>query len=132
MSVTQVSDVQAHLGRPPVDATESALWQVWIDGAEMLIADRLGPLDQLDPTRVVWVVGEAVARKARLATLGGEQVSRQTVTVDDATVTKEFRETADNSVFISDEWWAMLSPARRRRGAFTITPSYTPDVRRYP
>ena len=132
MSVTQVSDVQAHLGRPPVDITESALWQVWIDGAEMLIADRLGPLDQLDPARVVWVVGEAVARKARLATPGGEQVSRQTVTVDDATVTKEFRETADNSVFISDEWWAMLSPTRRRRGAFTITPNYTPDVRRYP
>ena len=132
MSVTQVSDVQEHLGRPPVDITESALWQVWIDGAEMLIADRLGPLDQLDPTRVAWVVGEAVARKARLTTPGGEQVSRQTVTVDDATVTKEFRETTDNSVFIADEWWAMLSPARRRRGAFTITPNYTPGVRRYP
>ena len=132
MSVTMPDDVRAHLGRPPVGQAEADLWQVWIDGAEMMIADRLGLLAVLDRDRLVWVVAEAVAQKARVAAPSSEQVRRKTVTVDDGSVTKEYFDAPDNSVTIIDEWWRLLTPnARPARGAFTISPHYTPDRRRY-
>lgn len=128
MSAATTDDVRVHLGRPPVDEAEASLWQVWIDGAEMVIADRLGPIGLLDSERLVWVVAEAVAQKARV--FSADMVRRKTVTVDDGSVTKEFYDAPDNSVTITDEWWLMLtSGAGRRRGAFTISPHYVPDRR---
>lgn len=132
MSVTTPEDVRAHLGRPSVGQAEAELWQVWIDGAEMMIADRLGPVSALDRDRLVWVVAEAVAQKARVAAPSAEQVRRKTVTVDDGSVTKEYFDAPDNSVTIIDEWWRLLTPdARPARGAFTISPTYAPDRHRY-
>lgn len=129
MSITTVDDVTDHLGRPPADTAESALWQVWIDGAEMMIEGRLGPLVNIDQMKLVWVVAEAVASKARAT--NPEALRRKTVTVDDGTVTKEYFD-AGSAVFVTDEWWAWLRPSERRRGAFSISPSYMPDRRVWP
>lgn len=115
-----IDDVATTLLRPtpPNGSLEANAWAMWIDDAERQIEARLGPLDELDPATLAYVVREAVALKVKRP----DPVLKVDVTVDDASTSKTY-EKSSGHVAILEEWWAMLTPADDGyRGAFTINP----------
>lgn len=118
MAVTP-QNIAVALGRttPAPDSAEFAQWSMWIGDARMLIAAKLGDLDDLDQDALDYVVREAVAAQVRRP----DDATQVAVSVDDGQVSRTYR-TGAGRVTIRDEWWELLSPNSASRGAFSITP----------
>ena len=121
------ADVAVNLGRP-LSAAETLQAEQWIAWAEATIAR--GPagqpgrnLDELDASTIWMVVVESVSRRLRMP----DPVSQQTVSVDDATVTRTYTRASGLIEILPHEWEA-LGWAPTGAGAFTVTPYGAPDV----
>lgn len=116
MTTATWQDVATALGRPASDLTTAEQEQLswWLEGAELLIASRLGPLAALDQNALKYVEAEAVAEKKR-GTEARVGESSVTVAVDDGSVTKRYEKTPVLDSDISDDWWDMLRGQRRPR-----------------
>lgn len=120
MPVISYDVVATSLGRP-LDTAEVAQVRQWIADAELLISVRLGPLDDLNPEVVAFVVREAVVARLR------NPEGFQSETVDDYT----YRFGGDTRrVTILDEWWQMLDPDAGG-GAFSTRPGFEVDTARW-
>jgi len=119
MAVTP-DDIAVALGRtvPASDSPEFAQWSMWIGDARMLIAARLGDLNELNQDALDYVVREAVAAQVRRP----DDATQVAVQVDDGQVSRTYR-TGAGRVTIRDEWWDLLSPSDSKSGAFSIFPS---------
>ncbi len=113
-------DIAVALGRtaPDQDSPEYAQWEMWISDAQMLIAARLGDLEDLDQARLTYVIREAVVAHVRKP----DDATQVDISVDDARSSRTYR-SSKGRVTIIDEWWDLLSPSDRTAGAFSITPT---------
>lgn len=139
MAVATYADVAVALGRPISTEAEQGQVEWWLNGVELFIAARLGPVDQLSETLVKYVEVEAVVAKIQRH---GTRESSITVAVDDGSVTRRY-ENAVTASDISDEWWNLLDPdansaSRSIRPGFdadtvqwavSTPPTYDPDWR---
>ncbi len=123
MAVTPET-IAVALGRtaPVEDSAEWLQWEMWIADALMLIAARLGPLDELDPeldaTTLDYVVREAVVAQVRRP----DDATAVDVKIDDGAVSRTYR-TGSGRVTILDAWWDLLLPTDSSTSAFSIRPS---------
>lgn len=126
MAVATYQQVATALGRPTTDFTPDQLAQMtwWLSGIELLIKNRLGEVGALDQDAVTYVEVEAVAEKVRYLTRNEESI---TVTADDGSVTRRYRNVPVTDSDITSDWWALLLPGPEQ-GAFTIRP-YAPRCR---
>jgi hypothetical protein len=106
MAVTPAS-IAVALGvpAPDPDTSQFAQWQMWIDDAYMLIADRVTQLDVDDPdeAKVDYVVRQAVVSHVQHP----DDSTQVTVSVDDGSSSKSYR-SGKGRVVILDEWWVFL------------------------
>lgn len=123
MSITQLSDVAANLGRPVRGPEESAQIVLWIGWAEATISRRLGDLADLDQDTLRMVVTEAVTRRVRMP----EPLTQVSTSVDDGSVAKTYAKSS-GLIEILPEWWEALGWVDS--GAFTVTPFGARDARR--
>lgn len=123
MAVTPAT-IAVALGRttPVEDSAEWLQWEMWIADALMLIAARLGPLDELDPeldpATLDYVVREAVVAQVRRP----DDATAVDVKIDDGAVSRTYR-TGSGRVTIIDAWWDLLLPTDSSTSAFSIRPS---------
>jgi hypothetical protein len=127
MAVATYTDVGVALGRSISDAAEQAQITWWLDGIELIIVKRLGPVVDLDQAVVKYVEVEAVVQKVNQV---GRSESSITVSVDDGSVTRRY-EDAVSASDITDEWWRLLDPDANL-GTASIRPSFEPDTVRWP
>lgn len=120
MALATWQDVATALGRTPDSLTPEKQNQItyWLNGIELLIRNRLGPLGNLDQDTLKYVETEAVAEKVRAT--GEDGAESVTVAVDDGSVTRRWRRGVTASD-ITDEWWDLLAPDTTS-GAWTINP----------
>lgn len=112
MAVATFEDVAVALGRPIAEVAEQQQVTYWLNGAEMVIASRLGDVSLLDQDVLTYVEVEAVV--AKMLNPSGFQSE----TVDDYT----YRFGAETRrVTILDEWWELLTP-NSSSDAFSIRP----------
>lgn len=119
MASATFEDVGVTLGRLVTSELEQQQITQWIDNAELQIRLRLGVLADLDADALAFVVTEAVALKVR------NPEGFQSEALDDWNG-RRFDDNARGQVFISDAWWALLSP-ESSSGAFSIRPSFVAD-----
>lgn len=126
MAVATWEDVAVALGRPTSAFTPEQQAQVthWLNGIELLIIGRLGPVADLDPAAVKYVESEAVAAKVRRVGDGG--ASSVSVSVDDGTVTRRWENAPVSSSDIWDELWSLLDP-KAGDGAYSTRPGFVAD-----
>ena len=117
MSVTP-DDIGAALGRAAISDAERYQWELWCGDAMMLIEARLGDPNLLDQRKLDYVVREAVIAQVQRP----DDATTVAVSVDDGQVSRTYRSSAGR-VTIRDEWWELLAPNDRSRGAFSIVPS---------
>lgn len=123
MAVATNEQVATSLGRP-LSVAEGAQVNMWLGDAELQIRLRLGDVTLLDQEALAYVEREA----AILKLLNPE--GKKSETIDDY---KYDRGSAQSrgTVFITDEWWEMLTPAGSET-AFTIVPFGKPGYRTDP
>ena len=94
-------------------------WEMWIEDAEMLIANRadeLGkPVGDIDAVKIDYVVREAVVAHVRRP----DDATQVTVSVDDASTSKTYQ-SGKGRVVILDEWWRLLGLVEEDTGAFAV------------
>lgn len=114
------NDIAVALGRTAPDSSspENAQWEMWIGDARMLIEARLGELDELDQSKLDYVVREAVVAHVRKP----DDATQVSISVDDSQSSRTYR-SSKGRVTIIDEWWDLLKPTDRSSGAFSINPS---------
>lgn len=122
MAVATYADVGVALGRTISDAAEQARIAWWLDGVELFIVNRLGPVAELDQAAVKYVEVEAVAVRVQRS---GRDESSVTVSVDDGTVTRRY-ESSMTAGDITDEWWNLLDPDSSAASS-SIRPSFEVD-----
>ncbi len=127
MAVATYEDVAVALGRPISTEAEQAQVEWWLDGVELFIVARLGPVAALDETVVRYVEVEAVVAKIQRS---GRSESSITVAVDDGSVTRRY-EGAVTASDITDEWWNLLDPNSNSRSA-SIRPVFEADTVQWP
>lgn len=127
MAVATYTDVSVALGRSISTVAEQGQVEWWLDGVELFIAARLGPVADLDETTVKYVEVEAVVAKIQRA---GRSESSVTVSVDDGSVTRRY-ESAVTASDITDEWWNLLDPSDNTASA-SIRPGFEADTVRWP
>lgn len=99
----------------------------WSPILQRMISDRFSGLDSLDQASVEYVISEVISDQLMRTSLPG-QTSRE-VAVDDARVVDRFDASGAGRLSIWDDLWALLTPSdHRSRGAFTIAPTYSPDM----
>lgn len=126
MAVATYEDVAVALGRPISTEAEQAQVEWWLDGVELFITARLGPVADLDETTVKYVEVEAVVAKIQRA---GRSESSITVSVDDGSVTRRYDSVTASD--ITDEWWQLLDPDSNAATA-SIRPGFEADTVRWP
>ncbi|KAB2807991.1 hypothetical protein F9L07_25310 [Pimelobacter simplex] len=124
MAVATWEDVAVALGRPASDFTPAQQAQItyWLNGIELIIRGRLGPVDALDPDVLKYVETEAAAAKVPPAGVTSDETSIS-VAVDDGNVTRRWEKKPASAADITDEWWELLAP-RRESGAFSTRPGF--------
>ena len=127
MSSIAPADIAAALGRPAPaqDSADYEQWSMWINDALMLIEARLGDPSALNPTRLDYVVREAVVAMVRRP----DDSTQVDVAVDDGRVSKRYS-SGSGRVTIRDEWWALLDPDGGDGSAFAVD-TYTGADRRH-
>lgn len=124
MTVATYEDVAVALGRPISDnSIERSQIEWWLEGIELFITTRLGPVTELNEAAVKYVEVEAVARKVQR---GGRTETSLTVAVDDGSVTRRWDPVMADD--ITDAWWELLSPIREST-AFSTRPGFASDLR---
>lgn len=116
-----VDQVQANVGRT-LSVPERAQVELWLGWASQTIARRMGDLTALDQPTLEMVLVEAVSRRLR----NPEGVTQETVTVDDATVSRTRGTAASGLIDILPEWWEALG--WQVGGAFSVRPYGAPDT----
>lgn len=111
MAVATYQDVAVVLGRPISTGSEQAQVKWWLDGVELIIGAELGAIADLDQGALKFVEVEAVAAKVRR---NGTAESSISVAVDDGTITRRYENATMSSGDITDEWWDLLTGARRK------------------
>jgi hypothetical protein len=108
--------VATALGRSSADFTNEQQLQIvhWLNGVELLLKSRLGPIAELDAETVRYVETEVAAEKAGRFTEGG--ASSVSVSVDDGTVTRRFESV--KAADVTADMWSMFGIAVA--GAYTI------------
>lgn len=120
MAVATVGQVETSLGRT-LNAAENAQIALWLEDAEMQIRLRLGPVAELDQDALAYVEREAAILKLR------NPEGKKSEQVDDYKYDRGSAQ-ARGEVFITDEWWDMLTPDGSET-AFTIVPFSEPGYR---
>lgn len=130
MAVATWQQVAVALGRPSSDfnADQQAQITWWLNGVERYIANRLGPVAELDQDDVTYVEVEAVAAKVGRASSGG--ATSITVNVDDGGVTRRY-ESPVTAGDITDEWWNLLDPDSSAASG-SIRPGFEADDVQWP
>lgn len=126
MAVATYEDVQVALGRPISTGSEQEQVEWWLDGVELFVVARLGPVADLDQNVLKYVEVEAVVAKIQRA---GRNESSITVSVDDGSVTRRFENVSASD--ITAEWWQLLSP-NADAAAASIRPGFEPDSVHWP
>lgn len=114
-------DVAIALGvdAPTTGSPQSMQWAMWIGDALMLIQTRVDDLKAVEAdvsnARLDYVIREAVVAQVRRP----DQARQVTVTVDDASTSKTYSDSAGR-VEIADGWWRMLGLAPSGGQAFSI------------
>ena len=126
MSITDVQDVAAALGRPIV-TPETEQVQKWIDRVERRIRNRITDLDirledEAYKDTFTGVVEEVVIRKIH------NPQGMRSERIDDYYYDRGER---SSDLWPTEEEWAELLPASSL-GAFSTRPSFEPDVVRDP
>ena len=99
----------------------------WSPILQRMISDRFSGLGSLDQASVEYVISEVISDQLMRTSLPG-QTSRE-VAVDDARVVDRFDVSGAGRLSIWDDLWELLTPSdHRSRGAFAITPTYSPDM----
>lgn len=113
--------------RRPLTTAEAAAVAQWAEDAQTRIRLRFGltDLSSLDQAAVEYVIRMAVVDLLRRP----DNAMEVSVRVDDGATTRRY-ESGTGQVHIRDEWWALLTPASTSSGAWSIRPSYVPDVPR--
>lgn len=114
MIAATVVDVEASLGRTLTDE-ETVQAAVWLDDAEMQIRLRLGDVSLLDQQALAYVEREAVVLKLR------NPDGKQQEAIDDYSY-RRYDANARGQVYITQDWWNLLSPNSRPR-IFSVMPS---------
>lgn len=129
MAVATWQDVAVALGRPASDfsSDQQAQLTYWLNGVELFIVARLGPVAGLVQANVKFVETEVVAEKSRRLSDGG--ATSITVAVDDGSVTRRFE--AVTAADITDNWWGLLDPTAGAT-AWSTRPSFEPDYAPWP
>jgi hypothetical protein len=127
VAVATWQDVAVALGRPTATFTDDQQAQItyWLDGVELLIKSRLGPVADLDQDVLKFVETEAAAEKVRRGAQGG--ATSITVTADDGSVTRRYEGPQVTDGDITDAWWDLLDPTRGA-GGFSTRPGFEPDA----
>lgn len=112
MAVT-VEDIESRAGRT-FDAVETAQVTAWLQDALFLIGRRID-VDEADPDAVDFVVRAAVLAVVQ----NPAGIESETVSVDDAQITKRYGTAQRRQVTILPEWWAMLGVSGG--SAFTVS-----------
>lgn len=116
MPVITYTDVATAIGRPISDAAEQAQVAQWIADVEMILAVRLGDLDDLTEATeqvVAYVVREAVIARMR----------HRADSTNDAEAVSE-----DNYFLrVLEPWWALLDPGESGSGAWSARPYFEAD-----
>jgi hypothetical protein len=120
MPVATSTQVATSLGRSLTSA-ETAQVNMWLADAEMQIRLRLGDVAELDQEALAYVEREAVILKL----LNPE--GKKSEQIDDYKYDRGSAQSV-GQVFITDEWWAILTPAASET-AFTIVPFGEPGYR---
>lgn len=125
MTYANVHDVATRLGRPITDPDEVAQVLAWLTDVEAMIRARIPNLDlrvaEECPAADVVTMVEASAVVRKVLNPEGK-VSED---IDDY----RYRLSENSSrgeLFLTEEEWALLSPARGG-GAFSVRPSFEPD-----
>lgn len=127
MAEATYEDVAVALGRPLSTEAEQAQVEWWLDGVELFIVARLGPVADLNEAVVKYVEVEAVVAKLNRA---GRSESSITVAVDDGSVTRRYESvTADD---VTDAWWNLLDPTSGSGGMHSVRPAFDADEIAWP
>jgi hypothetical protein len=118
--VVSYEDVGVSLGRYISDPVEQEQITLWISDAEVQIRLRLGDLSLLDAGAVGYVTRESVVLKVR------NPDGKQNEKIDDYSFGLSAAQ-ARGQVYISDEWWELLSPATVS-DAFSTRPTFEADT----
>lgn len=122
MSIANIADVAATLGRDITAEEEVRQVNAWISLAGRLIAKRLGPLDRLDAENLRAVVAEVVARRVRNPDgLQSERIDDYSMRLSD--------DAARVGLYLTAEEWDLLTPDGA--GAETASYSIRPVARPY-
>lgn len=124
------AEVAVALGRPTPVEPFLGQWTYWISAAYMLIRARARAAGvdygSLDEATVKYVVTEAVAAQVRRP----DDSTSVEVKVDDSSTTKRYSSSRGRVSIWADLWDMLGLPddEAQEGGAFSISPSYTPDV----
>ncbi len=103
---------------PEPNSIQDQQWSLWVDDAQMLIAnraDKLGiPVESIDEAKRDYVIREAVVSQVKKP----DDATQVTVQVDDGMTSKSYR-SGKGRVAILDEWWLLLG-LTETDGAFSI------------
>lgn len=121
VTLEQIAD-EASLPTPESGSQQGRQWSTWIADALLQVSARAGDVSGLDQDMLEYVVRMAVAAKVKRP----DSATQVDVSVDDARVSRRY-ESSTGQVTILPEWWALLGIADES-GAFTVTPSFDPDV----
>lgn len=127
MAVATYTDVGVALRRSISDPAEQAQVTWWLDGIELIIVGRLGPVAALNQDVVKYVEVEAVVQKVNR---NGREETSITVSADDGSVTRRY-ENAASAGDITEEWWNLLDPDSNT-GTASIRPGFEADTVRWP
>jgi hypothetical protein len=120
VAAATVSDVATSLGRPISSSLEVEQVQQWLDDAEMQVRLRLGDPTLLDQEALRFVEREAVVLKVK------NPDGKKSEAIDDYNYGR-YDDAARGQVYITDEWWALLTP-KAAGSAFSITAYSAPDT----
>ncbi|WP_418060804.1 hypothetical protein [Pimelobacter simplex] len=126
MALATWQEVAVALGRPSDSLTPEQQGQItyWLNGVELHLKARLGPIADLDPDTVKYVETEIAAAKARPLLAGGG-ASSISVSVDDGTVTRRYDPVT--AADITDDLWGLFGPGVTATG-YTIVVRSPQDI----
>jgi hypothetical protein len=130
------ADIAVDLGRdtPLSGSAVEQQWDRWITDARWLVKTGdgthagLGDLDALNQDTLDYVVRTAVVEHARRP----DEATKVDVQTDGMATSRTYSAAGRGRLKIADYLWQMLSPTSEPDGAFSVRPSFEPDVISWP
>lgn len=119
MAVDIIDKIAVELGvtAPASDTPDRAQWELWVEDAQMLIAERAAKLGLQEPTQAKI---DYVARQAVVAHIKKpDDATQVTISIDDGSSSRTYQ-SSKGRVTIDDEWWDFLGLVAASGGAFAI------------